>query len=285
MDGRAASAPERAPRFVPRRDWDPGAVERIDALWPLYDAARAFAEQRSWPSIDDWNDALRGDEPPPRAASGAPIRFERQPSRRVLRSRRQELLGYDESIFLHGIVPSREGNWHDFFNMLAWRSFPDAKRALNARQYEAQQRRVLDGDRDSGRRTREQDALAMLDEGGLLLLAGDPFAALVEDSLARNDHAVLCEMVRAGELAILVFGHALCEQLVADTTSARGFAVVLGAGDDRPSRRAGSTMRRRADLALAQRLSDKSALSAKASPSLPLELAFTPHRWRLQPSR
>ena len=64
-------------------------------------------------------------------------------------------------------VPTRPDNLHDLLNALTWARFPRAKHALCVRQVrQAQERGVVDGLRV---RTREQDACAMLDEGGLIL--------------------------------------------------------------------------------------------------------------------
>lgn len=68
---------------------------------------------------------------------------------------------------VRGAVPSRRDNLHDLLNALVWARFPLAKRALCERQVGlARARAPSSGQR---LRTREQDAAAMLDEGGMLL--------------------------------------------------------------------------------------------------------------------
>ena len=43
-----------------------------------------------------------------------------------------ESLGYyEEIIYEHGFVPTREDSWHDLFNALIWLQFPKTKRYLN----------------------------------------------------------------------------------------------------------------------------------------------------------
>ena len=62
--------------------------------------------------------------------------------------------------------------------MLAWATFPRAKRMVNARQVAALRARAAEpSSRLPGARTREQDALAMLDEGGLIVLSFPAVAA------------------------------------------------------------------------------------------------------------
>lgn len=68
---------------------------------------------------------------------------------------------------VRGVVPTRHDNLHDLLNALTWARFPKAKAALCARQVRlARERGVIDGLRV---RTREQDACAMVDEGGMVL--------------------------------------------------------------------------------------------------------------------
>jgi len=64
-------------------------------------------------------------------------------------------------------VPTRRDNLHDLLNALTWARFPRAKHALCVRQLRlARERGVVDGLRV---RNREQDACAMIDEGGMVL--------------------------------------------------------------------------------------------------------------------
>ena len=138
-----------------------------------------------FPSIEDWNVALGREGLS--VASGAPLRFVPQPPLRV-RGPRAPRTRYDERIFTAGEVPSRAGDWHDFFNMLVWVTFPRAKCAVNARQRRALRERVDPASsRLPGARSREQDALAMLDEGGVLLLAGRGLSVRAHEALAQHD--------------------------------------------------------------------------------------------------
>ncbi len=100
-----------------------------------------------------------------------------------------------------GEVPTRPENLHDFMNALTWAAFPLAKRALCQRQRAIA---VARGASPSRVRTKAQDRLAMLDEGGLVQLP-------------------------SGETVI--FGHGLLEDLVLGRVS-RGFPVGVASTDD-----------------------------------------------------
>src|SRR6202044_2198544 len=87
---------------------------------------------------------------------------------------------YDARITIERVVPTRARSWHDLMNALVWGTFPRAKSALHARQHCAIAERVAPGARTlPPARTRELDALALLDEGGVVLLGGDPAWAVV----------------------------------------------------------------------------------------------------------
>jgi hypothetical protein len=213
--------------------WDPSFEQRSPAFAPLADAIAPFRGHRDWPTIDEWNAHVPSGLS---SAFGAPIRFFPQGPKRPDR------LPYDESIYTFGKVPSRPRNWHDFFNMLVWLTFPLTKRAINARQ-----RALL---RPGAKvRTPEQDALAMLDEGGALVLTNEP----IDDIVNRGDAEALA---RSGA-RVLILGHAIYEHLVLGRGAVRAFVQVIhGANDARAADRELAAMLERAPL-----VHDKSRLA------------------------
>jgi hypothetical protein len=70
---------------------------------------------------------------------------------------------------VQGEVPTRPHNLHDALNALVWARFPRAKRALCARHLVLARARPRTPPGQQRLRSREQDAAAMLDEGGMLL--------------------------------------------------------------------------------------------------------------------
>jgi len=167
-------------RSVP---FDPRFVTRHPLSWPLERAARAFADAGAWPPVASWRAVFAG---------AAPVDFiATAPRPRRARGLRPTSGLYDASIIDRGLVPSRERHWHDFANALVWGTFPRAKAALHRRQAALITARIDPrAPRRPEHRTREQDGLAMIDEGGVVALVAP-----------------------AGELR-LVFGHALHEGFV-----------------------------------------------------------------------
>ncbi|MFN9389037.1 MAG: DUF3025 domain-containing protein [Betaproteobacteria bacterium] len=120
-----------------------------------------------------------------------------------------------------GEIPVRQGSWHDLFNLLAWRAFPRTKAAVNGAHLEALVHEA------EGRRGPRRDALAAFDEDGLVVACeDDDLEALVRDFRWRElfvDHRdAACARLHA-----LVFGHALCEKLLAPFKGITGKALFV----------------------------------------------------------
>jgi len=118
--------------------------------------------------------------------------------------------GYEAHVHDHGEIPTREHDWHDFFNALAWCAWPRTKAAMNAahvREIAARRAAGLPG------RGPRRDALTQFDECGLVVTSSDP--ALL-DALARHDWSHVFVERRATLAATMDFrllGHASWDQL------------------------------------------------------------------------
>lgn len=134
-----------------------------------------------------------------RCSDEPPLRFvpsPKKPRRRKERVSVDAASSYDGSIALRREVPTRDADLHDHCNFLAWLLFPRSKRAIHERQYRAKEAWIPSGAaRLPGARTREQDALTLFDEGGVVTLG-----------------ASATPRVR------IVFGHALLEHFARTTT-------------------------------------------------------------------
>jgi hypothetical protein len=220
-------------RAVP---FDPHFLSRDARLWPLSRAARALDGYDDFPPIDALANVFEG-RPPVRFVPAAPRR------RRQRRTPVDASALYDARITLDGAVPTRPGSWHDLMNALVWGAFPRAKRALHARQYRAVNERLEPGARRlPATRTSELDALALLDEGGVVVLA---------HRFDRMD-------------ALVVFGHAIYESLVLGVAPAVVAGIALTIDDREPN------VVRAVDEALAGTIEDETMLRS------PSELARLP---------
>lgn len=207
--------------LVPRADWSSAITATHPAFAPIRPLAARFAAYPTWPPVRDWNPSLT--DLSLRAASELPLRFVPRPRRRRRGACVVLADVYDVQIYERGEVQSRERSWHDFFNMLCWAVFPRAKAALNARQHRALRATIEDGaPRMPNTRPRERDALAMLDEGGALVLARTDEAAA---SVAQG--AALEAAVARGDARVLLLGHAVYEHLASSGETVRALPVPL----------------------------------------------------------
>jgi hypothetical protein len=224
------------------RRWDASFADRSPLFWPLADALALLtgaAGSAGFPQPETIDAALGG---------RAGVRFERQRPisrrRRGPRDPRDPASMYDARIAREGCVPTRPGSWHDLMNALVWATFPLAKRALHERQHRLV---VPAAPGESARRPRELDALALLDEGGLVVLAsvGSREACAAELSLE--------DAIATGGATAFVFGHAIYEGLVLGRPTPLASVVVgaAGSGDDERDRTVEA-----ADRALAAVLAD-----------------------------
>lgn len=150
--------------------WDPGALTRSSLLGPLCELGRSLLCTSGWPTLDAYG-ALAEREREARASELPPLRFaapEPRPRRKRLLEPINPARLYDGRIALRGEIPCVSQSYHDLLNALAWAAFPRAKRALHARQFRALSARLEPGATSlPNRRTREQDALTLFDEGGM----------------------------------------------------------------------------------------------------------------------
>lgn len=160
---RAAQAASNA-RFA--LDW----LDRLPyrELHPRFVAA--VREQRDWPRPEQYGELAR--QVPQRAADAASElpRFVAQ-ERKAL----EQVGGYEQHVAKRRAVPTRERNWHDFFNMAVWAHFPRVRWALNALH-------VADdvGPKDPRNgRAPPQNLAATFDESGVLVVSSSP--SLLED--------------------------------------------------------------------------------------------------------
>jgi hypothetical protein len=266
-DGRpetARAAPAQARRLNRLRhirhelsQWSPCFFEKHRDFWPIARAASNFASCEDWPDVETYTSAFDIDDGEP------PVRFEQAPAKRrrpagpVVRSSL-----YDAVIVQRRIVLTRPRMWHDYLNALVWTAFPRAKLALHRRQHAAIERWIPEGATQlPNARTRELDALALVDEGGVLILS--------QRERPVSATAIATELsLEQGETS-MHFGHALFEGLVLGQPAMIARAVVLDArGYEWRSEREAVRL---ADTLLAKTLDDTACVvSPDELPRLPL---------------
>ena len=246
--------------------WSPRFFEKSALFSPLGELARAFANEDDWPSVSAIDRAL---------SARAAVRFEEQApkSRRQKRSTLAPARLYDARIYLEGVVPTRAQNWHDLLNALVWNAFPKSKAALHARQYAAIVARIAPGAKTlPPTRTRELDGLALVDEGGLVLLAEPDVSETMTRALESGDAQPIHEAIRQKRAEALIFGHAVYEHLVRAAPAVRATTHLVAL----PGRLPESTEERVrvGDAALARALTEGAFSDPARARSLPVTEAL-----------
>jgi hypothetical protein len=173
---------------------------------------------------------------------------------------------YEVSVYRTGAVPTREANAHDFFNALAWLSFPRTKAAINRLHYEA----LVKQGHASGARGKARDVLTLLDEGGVVVLGAD--AALADMLRAFRWKELFWERREdaVANLRFFVLGHAILEKAVEPYKSLTAKALIFDVSRaflDRPL----DQQLARADELAAQWLAAPGSLeSSRSIPPLPV---------------
>ncbi|MFT6834605.1 MAG: hypothetical protein ACJA0H_000636 [Francisellaceae bacterium] len=117
-------------------------------------------------------------------------------------------LGYEDIIYEKGLIPTRENNWHDFFNILSWLTFPKSKSLLNDWQYSENQNK-------SGKnRTPLQNIITHFDECGMIILTDKP--KLLELIYKHQWEEFFCQnkSLLESNIKFLTIGHSVSERLL-----------------------------------------------------------------------
>jgi hypothetical protein len=257
---------------------------KIDLRQPCWEGYRELIgrlDGTRFPDVVCLNELL---PPGTLSGGGAPLRF--------VAAGAQPGLAYERHVFETGQVPTRESNWHDLFNALAWCRWPRLKAAMNAAHYrrlgEQGPSRVSGrvsghvSGRVSGRglgRGKGRDALTLLDESGALVIARN---RSVLQALARRDWQPAFQLLRCAwqaDVRVLLCGHALLEKFLAPYKSMTAHALLLYLDT---ASLTGEAPLRRVDAALADRLSADELCTSPADLS-PLPLAGVPGWWQAAP--
>jgi hypothetical protein len=233
--------------------WDEHFLERSALLGELRALAEPLLRGATWPSLEACSAFVEA-ERRARAPELGPVLFAapiaRSRSRPIDSRPRPIQIGqlYDGRIALHGEVPCLGTSYHDLLNVLVWAAFPRAKRALHARQYRALEAWLPPAAaRLPNRRTREQDALALFDEGGSVLVLPPALGAALPMS-ASGQGLPLEPGAR-----VLLFGHAVMEHVCFEASELSSAALVVCLEPPLPEGRA---LLDRVDHALAARLAN-----------------------------
>lgn len=130
-------------------------------------------------------------------------------------------LTYEQMIYHRHQVPTRQRNWHDFFNYLTWLAWPYAKRALNKRTIH-----LLEAQDNVKVRSGPLNHLARFEECGLVIVASQSKLEQIRQhqwhQLFFHERTSFNEQVQ-----VFVYGHGLYEKWLTPYIGLTGFAVLI----------------------------------------------------------
>jgi hypothetical protein len=263
--------------------FDPRVFERSALFREFAELTPPIAALSGWPTLD-WYSEFADEQRRTRAPELGRVSFARSSPARGRGAEPLDISGlYDGRIALRGEVPCLEGSYHDLFNVLVWAAFPRSKRALHARQFQALRGWIPSGaSRLPNRRTREQDALTIFDEGGAILIPAAKEADLLPAGAEPGADSVSRASATPTGARVTLFGHAVMEHVCFEKAPVYTAALVLALGDEGEAAR-GTRLLDQIDRTLAQRLSNPGEF---CSPAFDATLGIEPpERWcRLPPS-
>jgi len=163
---------------------------------------RALAPIAAWPEPEQYDELARQ---VPQARDARLPRFVAQDPAALRR-----VGGYEQHVAQLCAVPTRPGNWHDFFNMAVWAHFPKLRWALNSLHVDA-----TAGPKDPRNgRAPAQNVAATFDEAGMLVVSSS--RGVLEELQALHFKRAFWER-RAELLATTRFwlvGHGMLESLL-----------------------------------------------------------------------
>lgn len=132
---------------------------------------------------------------------------------------------YEEHIFSSGEIPTRDQNWHDFFNAQVWLRFPKTKAVLNAQH--VSEIKKQDQKSKVNNRNRKRDALTLFDESGVIFVSSDD---QIIEALHSHEWKKLFWEDRSKwwrSISVYIFGHGLYEKALSPYIGMTGNAMPL----------------------------------------------------------
>lgn len=209
--------------FAPEFEWDPHFVQRSPMFAPLARLAPYWSLRTEWPDLQACNEILQSGATPVLAGDNHLLRAVAQEAGAAEFPRH-----YEMRICQRGELHTRASNWHDWFNLLVWRTLPRSKRALNLLHCDALQQAAITRNAPSARNARA-NACTLFDENGAIVLASN--SELLD--LAREFRWQELFWTRRSQidsaLRCIVFGHSLYEKALRPYVGMTAHAILMPA--------------------------------------------------------
>lgn len=189
-------------RQQPTNHWDPLFFEQSSLFWPILPAyPDNIKNQSSWPTLQDYNLMLAKEI---NNKNNKPISFVTQNDKCPVFEEE-----YEPKIYLSGQIQTRLNNWHDFFQVLVWKTFPKTKALLNKFHFDAA---TIRQQTTKNQRTAIENFVTLFDECGSIVVATDKAILDLVSDFKWQEFFVNNKQNFGKNIECLVFGHAMYEK-------------------------------------------------------------------------
>jgi len=188
-------------------NWNPGVLRSSPLFKPL-SVMQPFLDQhqQAWPSLENYQQLLQRNVPELRSEFGAPLKFVSQDNKSSVKEGR-----YEQRVYLKGEIQTRLNNWHDFFQVLVWNTFPRIKSTLNGLHY-AESQATRQKNRNNVNRGPLENSIALFDECGSIILSCNDELLNCIQNFQWQDLFFMRRQQIDRHLRCFVFGHAMYEK-------------------------------------------------------------------------
>jgi len=201
-------------------EWSPLFYKQSPIFDPVKITAQSFNAFSSWPQHKDYNLLLSQTHKDMTSLSGAELTFVPQAGKP--QSVYDE---YETRIFKSGEIQTRLHNWHDYFQVLAWCSFPEIKKTINHLHTQALIKRKTR--ETSKQRSPVENALTLFDEcGAIIVSCNDELINLIKD-FSWKELFITNRSTFEKEIKCITFGHALYEKSMSPYIGMTAHSIII----------------------------------------------------------
>ena len=178
--------------------------EIFQPILPAY--SELVVSQTAWPSLNDYQQFINNITPAVSNTKELAIKFVEQAESSISFEEQ-----YESRIYLHGEVQTRKNNWHDFFQVLVWATFPKIKAKLNQLHFQASLQRFNKVPVQK-QRTAIENFLTLFDECGSIIVSTEQNLLELIKDFKWKELFIDQRNAFSNKLQCIVFGHAMYEK-------------------------------------------------------------------------
>jgi len=201
--------------------WVPDFYQGTPLFSQIERSCRYFSQNDEWPELTDYQALLDSRQGIVRNGADIPLRFVSQSGKAGSWEE-----GYEPRIYLQGEIQTRLRNWHDYFQVMIWSTYPRAKVALNDIHFHQIQSRILQN-RNTNTRGAIENALTIFDECGAIIVVRDNAYSDLIKSFRWKELFWERRNALLDNMQCYIFGHALYEKALHPYLGMTAHAILL----------------------------------------------------------